>query len=66
MSIETCFLSMETDQPLGIFWADSNQCGVVNLDEFLAESVIDLSEEQANRYADRLEKFVKELRQLSS
>ena len=63
MKVDTLFLTIDEDQPLGIFWATDNGAGVFDFDEFLSESLIDLSEEQSSRYIERLQKFILELKQ---
>lgn len=60
--MDHCFLSLEEDKPLGIWWADSEGCGVIDLQEFFKESLIDMSEEQARRYANEFEQFTLALR----
>ena len=62
MSI-TCFLSIDEDQPLALWWADSKVCGVVPLSDFLKLSKIDMSKEQAARYIPALQEFVNELKE---
>lgn len=66
MAIESCFLSIDDDMPLAIWWADSYGCGSIPLDEFLKESKIDMSKNQAGRYAERLQEFVDELKEYSA
>lgn len=59
--MKTCFLSIEEDQPLGIWWSDDNGCGYIPLDEFLEESKRDMSNRQRERYAKKLQVFIDEL-----
>lgn len=64
MAVIYCFLAMEEDKPLGIWWADDRGCGVIDLDDFLLESLIDLSPEQARRYREKFNKFCDKLEEL--
>lgn len=59
--MKTCFLSIDEDQPLGIWWADEHGCGHIPLGKFLEESKIDMSNKQCVRYAKKLQVFVNEL-----
>ena len=65
MTLVNCFLSIDDLQPLAIWWSDSNDSGLIPLDEFLEESKIDMSKVQAVRYAERLQQFVNDLREFS-
>jgi hypothetical protein len=64
--IDNWFLTLDEDQPLGI--CAGNSCGIqiINLDAFIEESKIDMSKEQAGRFADRLQLFVDELREMAA
>lgn len=66
MSLDACFLSIDEDKPLGVWWADREGCGVIDLESFLKESMIDMSPAQAARYASRLKRFVHYLEEYAS
>jgi len=66
METDSCFLTLDEDQPLGIFIAYTNGAEVVDLDSFLEESKVDMSKDQAHRYIDRLQLFVDELSQYAN
>jgi hypothetical protein len=66
MNLDACFLSIDEDKPLAIWWANVDGCGAIPLDEFLEESKIDMSKEQAARYVETLQIFVDQLREYAS
>lgn len=59
--MDSLFLSLEEDQPLAIFWANETGCDVYPLDKFLKDSKVDMSKEQAARYATELQIFIDDL-----
>jgi hypothetical protein len=59
------FLSIEADKPLGIFWV-SREGGsdIFDLEEFLEGSKLFMSKEMADRYCERLQLFIDELKSI--
>jgi hypothetical protein len=57
------FLSLEEDQPLGIFIGSTEGCEHVALDTFMANSLIGLSDDMCKRYAFAFEIMAKQLRE---
>lgn len=64
--IDSCFLTLEELEPLGVFVANDYGMQIIDLDSFIEESKIDMSKEQAGRFADRLQLFVDELREMAA
>ena len=62
IKLDACFLSLDTDKPLGIWCANEEGFFVVDLEKFLSESLIDMGKVQRARYAERLQSFVDELK----
>ena len=62
MKIDTLFLSVEENEPLGVFWANEYGAGIFDFDKFLSLSLIGMSDDQSNRYIERLKKFILELK----
>lgn len=66
--LDAIWLSLDEDKPLGIWWSICNlgDCGVIDLDDFLTESLASMSPSQAEKYAARFEKYVAELRAIGA
>ena len=61
MGKRKCFLSMESDKPLGLCIFDNYGMEHIKLRDFFTESLIDLSTEMKRRYAIEFRMFLREL-----
>lgn len=57
MAVLAMFLTIDENAPLGVYWADEYGQGIIPLEEFFKESIIDLSPDLANRYAEEFRAF---------
>lgn len=61
MENRKCFLSIESDKPLGLCIFDRYGMEHIKLRDFFNESLIDLSIEMKRRYAIEFRMFLREL-----